>query len=223
MYHLIFVVKIKNNMRICIIGSGLTSLALAKALVNQNIYVDILRDKKKQVIDQSRTIGITKSNVEYFNKNIINIDKIIWKLNKIEIFSEKLNQEKLLEFQNNKQELFSMIRSFDLNNVLEKNLKGNKFFKIQSKMNLENIQNKYDLIINLNFSNLIAKKFFSKKIIKKYNSLAYTLILEHEKINNKIARQVFTRIGPLAFLPISNKETSIVYSIKNSAKIKEET
>ena len=69
-------------MRICIIGSGLTSLALAKALVNQNINVDILRDKKKQKIDQSRTIGITKSNVEYFNSNIVNIDKIIWKLKK---------------------------------------------------------------------------------------------------------------------------------------------
>ena len=82
-------------MRICIIGGGLTSLALAKALVNQNIYVDILRDKKKQIIDQSRTIGITKSNVEYFNKNIVNINKIIWKLNKIEIFSDKLNHEKL--------------------------------------------------------------------------------------------------------------------------------
>ena len=87
-------------MRICIIGGGLTSLALAKALVNQNIYVDILRDKKKQIIDQSRTIGITKSNVEYFNNKIINIDEVIWKLNKIEIFSDKLNQEKLLEFQN---------------------------------------------------------------------------------------------------------------------------
>ena len=37
-------------MRICLIGSGLTSLALAKALVNQNIHVDILRDKKKQII-----------------------------------------------------------------------------------------------------------------------------------------------------------------------------
>ena len=74
-------------MRICLIGSGLTSLALAKALVNQNIHVDILSDKKKQLIDQSRTIGITKSNVEYFNSNIINLKKIGWKLDKIEIFS----------------------------------------------------------------------------------------------------------------------------------------
>ena len=127
-------------MRICIIGSGLTSLALAKALVNQNIYVDILREKKKEIIDQSRTIGITKSNVEYINKNIVNINKIIWKLNKIEIRSDKSNHEKLLEFQNNNQELFSMVRSFDLYNILEKSLKGNKFFKIQNNLNLENIR-----------------------------------------------------------------------------------
>ncbi len=209
-------------MRIGIIGGGLTSLALAKALVNQNIYVDILSDKKKQKIDQSRTIGITKSNVEYFNNNIINIDKIIWKLNKIEIFSEKLNQEKLLEFQNINQELFSMVRSVDLYNILEKNLKKNKFFKRYDEGSLINIQNKYNILINLNFSNLIAKKFFNKKIIKKYKSYAYTVILNHEKINNKVARQVFTKIGPLAFLPISNKETSIVYSIKNNLHIKKD-
>ena len=86
MYHLIFVVKIKNNMRICIIGGGLTGLALAKALVNQNIYVEIVM-VKIQTIDRSRTIGITKSNVEFFNKNIINVEKITWKINKIK-FSE---------------------------------------------------------------------------------------------------------------------------------------
>ena len=209
-------------MRIGIIGDGLTSLTLAKALVNQDIYVDILTDKKKQIIDKSRTIGITKSNVEYFNKSIINIDKIIWKLNKIEIFSEKSNQEKLLEFQNNNQELFSMVRSFDLYNILEKNLKKNKFFKKYNEKNIINIQNKYNILINLNFSNLTTKKFFNKKIIKKYKSFAYTLILKHEKIDNMVARQIFTKIGPLAFLPISNKETSIVYSINNNSNIKKE-
>ncbi len=207
-------------MKIGIIGDGLTSLALAKALVNQDIYVDIFSDKKKQKIDKSRTIGITKSNVEYFNKKIINIDKIIWKLNKIEIFSEKLGQEKLLEFQNNNQELFSMVRSFDLYNALEKNLKKNKFFKKYNERSTINIQNKYNILINLNFSNLIAKKFFNKKIIKKYKSFAYTVILKHEKIDNEVARQIFTKIGPLAFLPISNKETSIVYSIKNTSNVK---
>ena len=47
MYHLIFVVKIKNNMRVCILGSGLTALTLAKALVNQNIFVDLISSNKK--------------------------------------------------------------------------------------------------------------------------------------------------------------------------------
>ena len=55
---------------------------------------------------KSRTIGISKSNVEYFNKNIINIEKIIWKLKKIEIFSDNLKKEKLLSFQNNSESTF---------------------------------------------------------------------------------------------------------------------
>ena len=50
MYHLIFVVKIKNNMRVCILGNGLSSLTLAKSLVNQKIYVDVLYPKKKSLV-----------------------------------------------------------------------------------------------------------------------------------------------------------------------------
>ena len=50
---------------------------------------------------------------------------------------------------------------------------------------------------------------------KKYNSVAYTSILKHNKISNNIASQTFTDNGPLAFLPLSNTETSVVYSIKN--------
>ena len=49
-----------------------------------------------------------------------------------------------------------------------------------------------------------------------------TTILKHKKIQNNTASQIFTKNGPLAFLPISDKETSIVYSIKNTAKIKKE-
>ena len=33
-------------MRVCILGSGLSALTLAKALVNQNIYVDLVIQKK---------------------------------------------------------------------------------------------------------------------------------------------------------------------------------
>ena len=63
MYHLIFIVKIKNIMKVCILGNGLSSLTLAKALVNQNIYVELIAPKKNLKIDQSRTLGISKSNI----------------------------------------------------------------------------------------------------------------------------------------------------------------
>ena len=164
MYHLIFVVKIKNNMRVCILGGGLTSLTLAKALVNQNIYVEIFTNKKKQTINRSRTIGITKSNVDYLNNNIINVEKIIWKLNKIEIFSEKIKKEELLEFENNKKQLFSIVRNYKIYNILELSLKKNKFFKKNYKKNLLSSIKNFDLVINLEFTNSISKKFFSKNL-----------------------------------------------------------
>ena len=50
MYHLIFIVKIKNIMTICILGNSLTALTLAKALVNQKIDVDVLFNKKNYKI-----------------------------------------------------------------------------------------------------------------------------------------------------------------------------
>ena len=62
-------------MRVCIIGSGLSALTLAKALVNKNIFVDIVSLSKNYKIHKSRTIGISKSNFEYLNLNIVKIKK----------------------------------------------------------------------------------------------------------------------------------------------------
>ena len=36
---------------------------------------------------------------------------------------------------------------------------------------------------------------------------------------NNIAKQIFTKVGPLAFLPLSNTQTSIVFSYKNIKKV----
>ena len=56
-------------MRVCIFGSGLSALTLAKALVNQNIFVDIIDTNSKHKINKSRTIGISKSNLDYNRNN----------------------------------------------------------------------------------------------------------------------------------------------------------
>ena len=81
------------------------------------------------------------------------------------------------------------------------------------------ITEKYNLIFNCNKDHSITKKFFSKKIEKKYNSVAHTAIIKHQKIDNQVAIQIFTKLGPIAFLPISNSETSIVYSINTNKSV----
>jgi len=218
-YHLIFIVKIKNNMKVCILGDSLSSLTLAKALVNQNIYIELISLKKNYKIGQSRTLGISKSNTNYFKENIINIDKLLWKLNKIEIYSDNLKNEKLLNFENNNDQIFSIIKNHELYRVLKKNLFKNKFFKKKNfNGKKSSIINNFDIIINCDYLNDFTNKYFSKKIIKKYDSIAYTTVINHEKILNNIAIQIFTNKGPLAFLPISNSKTSIVYSVYGSIK-----
>ena len=209
-------------MRVCILGSGLSSLTLAKSLVNQKIYVDVLNSKKTFLINKTRTIGISKSNVEFFNENIINIEKIIYKLNKIEIYSDNLKKQKLINFGNNNDHLFSMVKNYKLQEILEKNLSRSKYFKKINFKKKINYSRDYNLVFNTDYNNPITKKHFNKKIEKKYNSVAYTTILEHERVSNNVAVQIFTKKGPLAFLPISDIETSIVYSIDNHFKDEKE-
>jgi 2-octaprenyl-6-methoxyphenol hydroxylase len=204
-------------MTVCILGNSLTALTLAKALVNCEIDVDLIFNKKNYKINDSRTIGISKNNVDFFNNNIINIEKLIWNIKTIEIYSENLKSEKLLNFKKNKNQLFSIIKNYKLYQLLDKDLSKSKFFKskLSNKENLSFLH-KYELIINCDPINPITKRYFSKKISKEYNSTAYTTIISHDEIINDTAVQIFTKKGPLAFLPISNIKTSIVYSVYNS-------
>ena len=73
----------------------------------------------------------------------------------------------------------------------------------------------YELIIDTSLKNSYSKKIFYKKVTKDYLSKAFVTIINHESIKNNIARQIFTKYGPVAFLPISKNRTSIVFSIKN--------
>jgi 2-octaprenyl-6-methoxyphenol hydroxylase len=203
-------------MTVCILGNGLAALTLAKALVNMNINVELLAQNKNLSSSKTRTLGISKGNFNYFNKNIINIEKLVWKLKKIEIFTDNLKKEKILNFEDDIQ-LFSIIKNHELYKNLEKDLSKNIHFKkkISNTKNLSFVK-KYGLIINCDYAHNFTKKYFSKKIEKKYNCFAYTTIIKHEKILNDRAIQIFTKNGPLAFLPISNTETSIVYSVNDT-------
>ena len=206
-------------MKVCILGDGLSGLSLAKALVNKGIYTDIFSDRIQNTKDKSRTIGISKSNVEFFNKNILNIEKLIWDIKKIEVFSSNLDNQKILSFDKDDQRLFSIVKNHDLISNLSIQLKKNKFFKLKKKINNYDLLNNYNLIFNCDSNNKLTKKFFYKKFKKNYNSYAYTSIIEHKRFSkNNTATQIFTKGGPIAFLPISESQTSIVYSLRGNKK-----
>tara|TARA_B110000116_G_scaffold235579_1_gene220747 strand:- start:304 stop:1413 length:1110 start_codon:yes stop_codon:yes gene_type:complete len=210
-------------MNVCLIGDGLISLTLAKALVNKKIKVSMYFEKNIRKINQNRTIGISSNNVNFLKKEIININKnLFWGINKIEIYSDKNKNEKIFNFQETKKNLFYIIKNNNLYKLLDATLKKNvnfKKIKIYNKSFYSKIfsNHSYDLIINCDPNNKISEKFFYKKIFKNYESTAYVSIINHNKVNNKKAVQIFTKYGPLAFLPISNTKTSIVYSIKNKS------
>jgi len=206
-------------MNICIIGDGLTSLSLAKNLINKKINVHLYHKNKIKNLLSSRTIGISKNNLDFFRKEIHKIPKNnFWEIKKIEIYSEKLEKENLLKFESGKDNLFYMLKNDDLYKSLIRKISKNKFFKkrlINNNSFYINLlkKKKYDLIINCDSNNFLSNKFFTKKIDKDYENFAYTTILEHKKIDNNIATQIFTKSGPVAFLPISNSETSVVCSL----------
>ena len=107
-------------MKVCIIGDGLVSLTLANVLVKKGLFVDIYAFKKKSQYDKSRTLGISKSNIDYFNNEIININKILWEIQSIKIYSEKNLKKELLKFNNKNNQIFSIIRNYQLKNLLFK-------------------------------------------------------------------------------------------------------
>ena len=211
-------------MNICLIGNNLTNLVLANILINRKIKVDLYSTLQKKKISKDRTLGISEKNINFLRENKIYLKKIIWPIKKIEIFNEKNKNNKILKFSNDKHNCFSILKNNHFYNILIKKLNKKPLFQkklIKSNSNFKHILTKYDIVINSDQNNFISKKFFSKKIFKNYKSEAYTAIILHKKCKNHTAIQIFTKFGPLAFLPISETKTSLVFSILNEKKIKE--
>ena len=60
-------------MNVCLIGDGLISLTLAKALINKNIKVFMYYENNKKIPNDNRTIGISSDNLDFVQKKILKI------------------------------------------------------------------------------------------------------------------------------------------------------
>ena len=218
-------------MNICLIGYNLTNFLLAILLSKKGFEVDIIFDEKNKSKTNNRTIGISKKNIEFL-KSILNIpNQYLWPILQIEILNLKNDPSKKIKFKDKKDENFFLIKQSDLLQLSVKKCKQlkNIYFSKYTPNEILKLEktNNYNLIVNSQPNNILIKKFFSNSIKKDYDSMAFTAILSHKKINNHTAVQVFTKYGPLAFLPLSGEKTSIVYSVQkkfglNSVKVKDE-
>ena len=79
----------------------------------------------------------------------------------------------------------------------------------------------FQFFVNSDTNNFINKKFFFQNIKKDYKSTSYISVIDHQKLKNNTSVQIFTKRGPLAFLPISKSKTSLVYSVTDKLNINE--
>ena len=64
---------------------------------------------------------------------------------------------------------------------------------------------------------MIIQFLLKNLLFRSYQETSVTLVIKHAKLNNNTARQFFLNNEILALLPISNTETSIVWSIKKKS------
>ena len=136
-------------MRICLIGKNLTNFVLAKVLVSKKLSLDIIYNSEDKKINSSRTLGISKDNFDFLNKQFKNLKISAWPIKKIKIYEENDNSNELFEFYNKGKENFFLIKYSEIYNYFLKYLfrnKNIKFIKLRKNISENYIlkENKYN-------------------------------------------------------------------------------
>ena len=223
---------------ILIIGAGLSGLLTAYSLSQKGLNIGIIdqtdfNNLNKKEID-FRTTAVSEGSKIYFEK----ID--FWR--KISNFAEPIKQIKVfnrnkiskINFENpeKKSYLGYVILNAKIKKTLVKNLRNSKYVKLFPNTPLEEID------INNNFVKIKAKNniFKSKLLIasdgknsyvrkitkttqfkKTYKQIALVINLNHNKNHKNIAHEIFSKLGPLAILPMKSQlknyfSSSVIWS-----------
>ena len=156
-----------------------------------------------------------------------------------EVKKEKFSEIFELNKENKNENIFYMLENSKIMKLMIDRIKKIKSISLKKNENISSIYtsgvlknvkfknsiSKYNLvIISTGYENTLLKIFFDGKVIKNsYKEFAIATIIQHSKINNIIARQIFLDNGIFAMLPISKNKTSIIWSVKNSMKNKSDS
>jgi len=230
-----------KKQKICIIGGGLTGLVTAISLSRLNCDIDLITENIKKNLKNKGAVAVSASNLDYLNKLNISkfLKKIAWPCSTMKLYSESKCQKfsEILELNNNKKskKILYMIQNSKLTKLMVNKIKKincisikkigivSKIFNVGllKGIKFNNKELKYNLIIICTGPNsdLVKNIFKNKKIESSYDEVSITTTLNHSSLNNNITRQIFLNNEIFALLPLSNKETSVVWSVKKHEKI----
>jgi len=233
-----------KKQKICIIGGSLTGLATAICLSKLNCSIDLILGPSKHISKSKSTIAISENNLTFLKKLKLtkNFSNNFWPCTKMKLYSEIKNKKlkKIFELNksNKEKKVLYMVENARLMKLMLNKIKIDKSVSIKKNtkvsdifnsgqlksVKIDNKNHKYNLVIICagSKSNLVKNFFKNKNIESSYGETSVTTILRHESIKNDTARQFFLNEEILALLPLSQSQTSIVWSVKNNSYSKKE-
>jgi len=216
--------------KICIIGDGLTGLTAALILSDLNITIHLIAPNLNNKLKDNRTTAISSSNYDFLLKFLEKkSSKLFWPSTQIDLYHElSAGYKHFMNFQNNGKNLMYIFENSKLKKLLIKKIKNNKKIKIfRKEINQIDINNSAVLFQKKNFfydsiflcvgkkSKIVKNLTGRRSVYENMKDIAFTTIVKH---NSKIinTRQYFLKEGPLAILPISKKQFSLVWSINKN-------
>ena len=218
---------------VIIVGAGIIGMSLALSLSKKNKRVLLLEKDLKRSHLINRIYSISNKSKDFFKElNIWSRLNCINDINKMRLFYRNFHDKNNLSFYSETQKIGYIAQSVDITNALLKQVTADKNIELIDKVNLKNVierdENSFELessesgiykadyIFSCEGSNSFLKDQLNiKNSIKDYDSKALVFSVQHENSNDNSAYQVFLESGPIAFLPVSNNEFSMVISVKN--------
>jgi len=226
-----------NFYKICVIGRGLTGALMMLLLKKSNMFnddeiawikpINITNNdfrttfynskslkllKQLNILQKIKTKDITEvKEIHAFGKK--NASPLIWKPSNNNLIGAIIKNDKILALLNNK------LKHIIQYNSLVSNTSYNEFERTIYLQNKTSI--KTNLVLSADGKNSYLRKLSSINVIsKKTNHIAVSGFLKQSKNHHFIAKQAFSKLGPIGILPYGQNDIiNFVLSVeKNKAK-----
>ena len=223
------------NTSITIIGLGITSKLAALTLASNRRKILIIGDEKLKKQSSNLVTFFSSTSINFLRElhldDVINQSSTINKISCGKLEDLRKKNKFQIHFQENNSELGRVISNRILNEILNAKLNENKNINILKNTNIENCKFlKEENILLLENGEKICTKLivvtekkislieqnFKNSLVKK-DLKQTSLVLDVKSRTKNHAYQIFTKKGPIAYLPINENHASVIWSLDNSS------